>query len=75
MFATDRTDQTPMHIAAQGGKTSIVDAMVRAVKDTPTLLAKLINGEDRYGMTPLMLATNLGRKRVVRYLLNKTILI
>lgn len=71
LFATDRTDQTPMHIAAQGGKTSIVDEMVRAVKDTPALLAKLINGEDRYGMTPLMLATNLGRKRVVRYLLRQ----
>ena len=67
LTVTDRTEQTPMHIAAEAGKTSIIDILVRNANDTPGL----INAEDRYGMTPLMIATDLGRKRVVRYLLQQ----
>ena len=71
LSVTDRTEQTPMHIAAEAGKTSIIDTIVRKANDTPGLMARLINAEDRYGMTPLMIATDLGRKRVVRYLLQQ----
>jgi hypothetical protein len=71
LFVTDRTEQNALHVCSKFGRTGMVDTMLESLEDEPGLKKKLINSEDRYGMTALMIATNFGRKRVARYLLKQ----
>ena len=71
LFVTDRTEQNALHICAKSGRTGMIDTMIESLEDEPGLKKKLINSENRYGMTPLMIATDFGRKRVARYLLRE----
>ncbi len=61
--AKDKSDRTPLYLAAQAGKLEMLQALVEGGAD--------LNNRDRGGETPLMAATSLAPEHILSFLIAK----
>ncbi len=67
--AKDIYGNTPLHVAANYGRTEVVKAILEVVKDKPELLQSILLAQSNVGYTPLDLAANIGSFEVVKAML------